>query len=233
LLLDVIPLSLGLETMGGLTEKIIERNTAIPVSVSQEFTTYADNQTGMQIHAVQGEREMVAHNRSLARFKLAGIPPLPAGIGRVRVTFTVDADGLLTVSAEEKTTGAQAAIHVKPSYGLSPEDMEKMLIESMENAKSDIIERLLAEARVEAECAIIELESAMKQDAGVLEPAEKSQITRQIAVLRNAVKGADRAYIDAELHELGRIAQPFAERRMDRAIGVALKGAHIDKAVSE
>ncbi len=233
LLLDVIPLSLGLETMGGLTEKIIHRNTPIPVSVSQEFTTYQDGQNGMQIHVVQGEREMVAHNRSLARFELAGIPPLPAGIARVKVTFTVDADGLLTVAAEEKTTGARQAVHVKPSYGLPPEDIERMLRESMENARKDITERLLLEARVEAERAIVELESAMKQDGGLLEEAEKSRLERQMAVLRNAIEGSDRDYIDAELNELGRLAQPFAERRMDRAIAVALKGAHIDKALSE
>ncbi len=229
LLLDVNPLSLGLETMGGLTEKIIQRNTPIPVSASQEFTTYQDGQDGMQIHVVQGEREMVRDNRSLARFELTGIPPLPAGIARVRVTFTIDADGLLTVSAQEKTTDAQQAIHVKPSYGLAPEEMEKMLIASMENARGDITERLLVEARTEAERAIVELQSAMKQDANLLETAEKSRIDRQIMVLRNAAQGTDRDYIDAELHELGRLAQPFAERRMDRAIGTALVGQTVDK----
>lgn len=228
LLLDVIPLSLGLETMGGITEKIIERNTPIPVSVAQEFTTYQDNQTGMQVHVLQGEREMVQHNRSLARFELVGIPPMPAGIGRVKITFTVDADGLLTVAAEEKTTGVQQAVHVRPSYGLPTEEIEKMLLDSMENAKKDITERLLAEARMEAERSIVELESAIKQDGKLLEAAEKARIERQVGVVRNAVSGTDRDYIDAEVQELGRIAQPFAERRMDSAIASAIKGAHID-----
>ena len=229
LVLDVIPLSLGLETMGGLTEKVIYRNTAIPVSVAQEFTTYQDGQAGMQIQVVQGERELVVHNRSLAKFELSGIPPLPAGIARVQVVFTVDADGLLTVLAKEQTSGVQQSIHVKPSYGLPVEQMEKMLMESMENARKDITERLLVEARVEAERNIVELESVMKKDGDLLDTAEKARLNRQIGVVRNAVLGADRDYIDAEAQELGRLSQNFAERRMDRAIGVALKGAHIDK----
>jgi molecular chaperone HscA len=233
LLLDVIPLSLGLETMGGLTEKVIYRNTAIPVSVSQEFTTWQDGQTAMQVHVVQGEREMVDHNRSLARFELKGIPPLPAGIARIQITFTVDADGLLTVTAGEKTTGVQQVVHVKPSYGLEPEQMEKMLLESMEHAKGDITERLLVESRVEAERTIVELESALNADGELLTPAEKSRLERQISVVRNTLGGADRDYIDAEVHELARLAQPFAERRMDRAITDALKGAHIDNLETE
>ena len=233
LLLDVIPLSLGLETMGGIVEKVIYRNTAIPVSVAQEFTTYQDGQTGMQIHVVQGEREMVAHNRSLARFDLTGIPPLPAGIARVQVAFTVDADGLLTVSDKEKTSGIEQSIHVKPSYGLAPEQMEKMLLESMENAKKDITERLLAEARVEAERMIVELEAVMKKDGDLLDEAEKARLIRQIGVVRNVMAGNDRDYIDAEAQELGRLSQPFAERRMDRAIGIALKGTHIDEVAGQ
>ena len=227
LLLDVIPLSLGLETMGGLTEKLIYRNTAIPVSMSQEFTTYNDGQSAIKIHVVQGEREMAEHNRSLANFVLSDIPPLPAGIARVSVNFAVDADGLLTVSAIEKTTGKQQIINVKPSYGISPEDMEKMLRDSMEHAKDDILERLLAEARVDANRAIVELDSALKQDGDLLAEGEWRRIEQQVAMLRRAIAGDDRDYIDAETHELGRVAQAFAERRMDRAIASALKGVKV------
>ncbi len=229
LLLDVIPLSLGLETMGGLTEKLIYRNTPIPVAVSQEFTTYNDGQTAIKIHIVQGEREMAEHNRSLANFVLTDIPPLPAGIARVAVNFVVDADGLLTVSAMEKTTGKTQTIVIKPSYGIEPEDMERMLRESMENAKRDIMERLLVEARVDAQRSIVELDSALKQDADLLEEGEWRRIERQVAVVRNAIEGEDRDYIDAEVQELGRVAQPFAERRMDRAISGVLKGAKVDE----
>jgi molecular chaperone HscA len=229
LLLDVIPLSLGLETMGGLTEKLIYRNTPIPTAVSQEFTTYNDGQTAIKIHVVQGEREMAEHNRSLGEFILTDIPQLPAGIARVAVNFAVDADGLLTVSALEKTTGKTQTITIKPSYGIEPEDMERMLLESMENAKRDIMERLLVEARVDAQRSIVELDSALKQDADLLEEGEWRRIERQVAVVRNAVEGEDRDYIDAEVQELGRIAQPFAERRMDRAISGVLKGAKVDE----
>ena len=227
LLLDVIPLSLGLETMGGLTEKLIYRNTAIPVSVAQEFTTYNDGQSAIKIHVVQGEREMAEHNRSLATFVLSGIPPLPAGIARVAVNFSVDADGLLTVSALEKTTGKEQVVSVKPSYGISPEDMEKMLRDSMEHAKDDILERLLAEARVDANRSIVELDSALKQDGDLLEEGEWRRIEQQVLMLRRAIEGDDRDYIDAETNELGRVAQAFAERRMDRAIAKALKGVKV------
>ncbi len=228
LLLDVIPLSLGLETMGGLTEKLIARNTPIPVTVSQEFTTWQDNQTGMQIHVLQGEREMVGDNRSLARFELAGIPPLPAGIARVKVTFTVDADGLLTVSAEERHTNIMQAVQVKPSYGLPPEEIERMLRQSMEHARADITERLLAEARMEAARAIEELHSAMKADATLLSTDEYALIERQIVYVQEAIASDDRERIDVEIQQLSAAAGPFAQRRMDNAIQGALKGAHMN-----
>lgn len=228
LLLDVVPLSLGLETMGGLTEKLIYRNTPIPTSAAQEFTTWQDGQTGMQIHAVQGEREMVADNRSLARFELKDIPPLPAGIARVRVSFTVDADGLLTVSAEEVTTGAHQAVEVRPSFGLSEEEMEYMLLESMERAKDDIMGRLLAEARVEAERTIIEIESAMAADGDLLSDPERQLIASQVSYLREAAKEGDRERIDMEMQQLAMAGQAFAERRMDRAVASVLKGQRIE-----
>lgn len=227
LLLDVVPLSLGLETMGGLTEKLIYRNSPIPCSVTQEFTTYQDGQQGMQIHVVQGEREMVAHNRSLAKFELKNIPPLPAGIARIAVTFTVDADGLLTVSAEEKTTGIKQRVEVKPSYGLDAEAMMRMLQESMEHAKEDIMERMLIEAKTDAERSIIEIESAMKQDGDLLEEAERKLIGLQIGYLREAIQDSDRERIDVEVGQLGRVATSFAERRMNTQIANALKGKAI------
>lgn len=229
LLLDVIPLSLGLETMGGMVEKLIHRNTPIPVAVSQEFTTYQDGQTAMLIHVLQGDREMVEQNRSLAKFTLGGILPLPAGIARIKVTFTVDADGLLSVAAREETTGTEQQIAVKPSYGLAPEQIEQMLRESMENAREDITVRLLAEARFEAKRLIAELVSAMKGSAEVLLVEEFAQFTKQIEKLREAVAGDNRDAIDYQRIQLEQISQPFAERRMDTAITNALKGTHINE----
>jgi len=233
LLLDVLPLSLGLETMGGLVEKIIHRNSTIPAIVSQEFTTWQDGQSGMVIHVVQGERELVDQNRSLAKFELSGIPPLPAGIARVKVTFAVDADGLLSVSAQEAMTGVEQKIEVKPSYGLNEDEMIRMLEESMEHAREDITARLLAEAKMEAERSLIELQSALKLDGDLLEAKEKQALEAQEKKLRQLLKGSDRDAIDLETQALHNLVRPFAERRMDKAIGSALKGAHIDETMNE
>jgi molecular chaperone HscA len=229
LLLDVVPLSLGLETMGGVVEKLIQRNTPIPACAAQEFTTYQDGQSAMQIHVLQGEREMARQNRSLAYFEMKGIPPLPAGIARIAVRFAVDADGLLSVSAQELTTGVRQSVEVRPSYGLPPEEIERMLLESMRNAREDITERLLAEARVEAERAIIELESAMRMDAQMVTEEEKTLFTSQIRYLREAIAEEDRDRIDVEIQELARISGPFAERRMNKAIASALQGKSVDQ----
>ncbi|MDH5488437.1 MAG: Fe-S protein assembly chaperone HscA [Rhodospirillaceae bacterium] len=229
LLLDVIPLSLGLETMGGLVEKVVHRNTTIPVAKAQEFTTFQDGQTAMSIHVVQGEREMAEQNRSLARFNLSGIPPMTAGAARIRVTFQVDADGLLTVSATEDSTGINAQVEVKPSYGLSDEEMATMLRASMEHAQDDMELRLLTEARVEAERAMKAVESALKADCSLLDDGERDAIGRQIDVVMAAVRGNDRDLINAEVENLDSVTRPFAEKRMDKGIRSALKGVEVKK----
>ncbi|MDH3336044.1 MAG: Fe-S protein assembly chaperone HscA, partial [Rhodospirillaceae bacterium] len=229
LLLDVIPLSLGLETMGGLVEKVVHRNTTIPVAKAQEFTTFQDGQTAMSIHVVQGEREMAEQNRSLARFNLSGIPPMTAGAARIRVTFQVDADGLLTVSATEDSTGINAQVEVKPSYGLSDDEMATMLRASMEHAQDDMELRLLTEARVEAERAMKAVESALKADCSLLDDGERDAIGRQIDVVMAAVRGNDRDLINAEVENLDSVTRPFAEKRMDQGIRSALKGVEVEK----
>lgn len=227
LLLDVVPLSLGLETMGGIVEKLIHRNTPIPIQVTQEFTTYADNQQGMQFHVVQGEREMADQCRSLARFELKGIPALLAGIARVRVDFNVDADGLLSVSAEELTTGTRQQVDVRPSYGLPPEEIERMLIESMEHAREDITLRLLQETKIEAGRFIQELKSALREDEKLLEPGERDLINAAMQAVEEAARGEARDLIDATVLELQKQVAPFAERRMNSSIAEALKGKKV------
>ncbi len=224
LLLDVTPLSLGLETMGELVEKVVPRNTPIPVQLAQEFTTYQDGQSAMVIHVVQGEREMVEDCRSLARFELAGIPPMVAGAARIRVTFAVDADGLLTVSAEERTTGVAQRIEVKPSYGLSHDDMADMLYDSLDNAEDDVARRLIAEARVEARRGMLALEGALAKDGALLNADERGEIDAARVRLEEAIAGDSRDAITAAAEALETLSKPFAERRMDRGIREALSG---------
>ncbi|MCC7273425.1 MAG: Fe-S protein assembly chaperone HscA [Alphaproteobacteria bacterium] len=233
LLLDVTPLSLGIETMGGIVEKVIERNTPIPVARAQEFTTYQDGQTGMLFHVVQGEREMVDECRSLARFELTGIPPMTAGAARIRVSFAVDADGLLTVTAQEKTTGARQHVEVRPSYGLGEDEMARMLRDSMEHASDDMGRRLLIEARVEARRVLLALDAATKADAALLPADERAAIAAAAAGLERLLAGDDRHAIDAAVEELERLSRAFAQRRMDKAIRLALAGRSIDAVAAE
>ncbi|WP_445766017.1 Fe-S protein assembly chaperone HscA [Rheinheimera sp.] len=229
LLLDVIPLSLGLETMGGLTEKIIPRNTVIPVARAQEFTTFKDGQTAMALHVVQGERELVENCRSLARFELRGIPPMPAGGAHIRVTFQVDADGLLSVTAQEKSTGVQANIQVKPSYGLSDDQVADMLKGSMQYARQDMQQRLLREQQVEAERVLEAVGQALKTDAALLSAVEFSQIEQALAQLAKLKQGDDTAAIKAAIEHTNTLTDDFAARRMDQSIRLALKGHNVDE----
>jgi molecular chaperone HscA len=229
LLLDVIPLSLGIETMGGIVEKVIDRNTPIPVAKAQVFTTYQDGQNGMLLHVVQGERETVDHCRSLARFELTGIPPMTAGAARIKVNFAVDADGLLSVEAVEQTSGSRAAIEVKPSYGLSDEDMIRMLRDSMENAEDDMHRRLLIEAQVDAERVRQALDAALAADYALASEEDKKAIAAAAARLDALRTGEDRELIVAAIEALEAAALPFAQARIDRAIGQALAGRSLDE----
>ncbi|MDC9592726.1 Fe-S protein assembly chaperone HscA [Xenorhabdus sp. IM139775] len=229
LLLDVIPLSLGLETMGGLVEKVIPRNTTIPVAKAQEFTTFKDGQSAMSIHVVQGERELVNDCRSLARFTLRGIPPLPAGGAHIRVTFQVDADGLLSVSALEKSTGVEASIQVKPSYGLSDQEIAHMLKDSMTNAQEDIQARKLAEQKVEAARVLESLTSALEQDADLLSQEEQAAIDAAAQVLIESAQGTSPDAIESAIKQLDKQTQEFAARRMDTSIRRALAGHSVDE----
>ena len=228
LLLDVTPLSLGLETYGGLAEKIIPRNSTLPTARAQEFTTFKDGQTAMTIHVVQGERELVADCRSLAKFTLRGIPPMAAGAARIRVTFQVDADGLLSVSAREQTTGVQAQIEVKPSYGLDDETITRMLRDSMANAKDDAAARARAEAKVEAEGLIAAVQAALDLDADLLDKAELSHIQNLMAQLHNSLPNHTADQIRAAVQALSHATDDFAARRMDRNIQRALGGVSVE-----
>jgi molecular chaperone HscA len=229
LLLDVLPLSLGIETMGGLVEKIIPRNTTIPVARAQEFTTFKHGQTAMTVHTVQGEREMVDDCRSLAKFALKGIPPMAAGAAHIRVTYQVDADGLLSVTAMEKSTGVQAEIQVKPSYGLSDDEVARMLKESMSHAQQDMQARALAEQRVEADRVIEDLLAAMAQDGDeLLAEEERNALIQAIEALIELRNGDDTAAIENGIKQTDKASQEFASRRMDKSIRQALAGQKVE-----
>ncbi|NOH54678.1 Fe-S protein assembly chaperone HscA [Vibrio coralliilyticus] len=229
LLLDVIPLSLGIETMGGLVEKIVPRNTTIPVARAQEFTTFKDGQTAMSVHVVQGEREMVDDCRSLARFSLKGIPPMAAGAAHIRVTYQVDADGLLSVTAMEKSTGVQSEIQVKPSYGLSDDEVANMLRDSMTYAKDDMMARALAEQRVEADRVIEGLLAAMQADGDdLLSEAEREALIKSIESLIELRNGDSADAIEQGIKDTDKASQDFASRRMDKSIRAALSGQSVD-----
>jgi molecular chaperone HscA len=229
LLLDVIPLSLGLETMGGLVERIIERNSPIPTARAQDFTTFQDGQTAMAIHVVQGERELVADCRSLARFELRGLPPLVAGAARIRVTFTVDADGLLSVAAREETSGVQASVTVKPSYGLSDDEVARMLGESFGHAEDDMAARALREVQVDADRLLAAIASALAVDGDLLSAVDREAIAAASDRLRQARAGDDRGAIDAALKALSEATEAFAAERMNRGIRRALAGRRIEE----
>ena len=231
LLLDVIPLSLGLETMGGLSEKIVPRNSTIPIARAQEFTTYKDGQTAMALHVVQGEREKVADCRSLARFELRGIPPMAAGAARIKVTFQVDADGLLSVSAREQASGIEASIVVKPSYGLTDAEIARMLQDSVAHASEDAADRTLVEAQVEADRIAEATRDALAADGALLSSEERAAIEASLAALAERRAGRDANALRAATDALNRATADFAERRMDRSVSRALSGKRIDSLV--
>jgi molecular chaperone HscA len=231
-LLDVVPLSLGLEMMGGVVEKLIHRNTTVPCGATQTFTTYADNQTGFDLHVLQGERELAADCRSLARFKLGGIPPLPAGLARLEVSFLVDADGILNVSARELQTGKQSSIQVKPSYGLTDEEVERMLLDSFAHAEADISRRSLAVERVEAERILMAMRSAMEATPALLTDEDREAIGAALATVELARTGTDAAKVRSAIEALDAAGRPFVERRMNRALELGLRGRKVDEALA-
>lgn len=233
LLLDVTPLSLGLETMGGLVEKVIPRNTAIPTAMAQDFTTFKDGQTAMAIHVVQGEREVVDKCRSLAKFELRGIPPMAAGAARIRVTFQIDADGLLSVSAREMTTGVESSIMVKPSYGLSDEDVIRMLQEGNRAAEEDMHERELREQKVEALRIIESTNSALAADADLLSQEERKVVDDALSHLNMVREGMDTEAIKQAIDAVAKSTEEFAARRMDRSIRLALEGKSVDDVLGQ
>jgi molecular chaperone HscA len=227
LLLDVIPLSLGIETMGGLVERIVPRNQTIPTAMAQDFTTYKDGQTALALHVVQGERDLVADCRSLARFELRGIPPMAAGVARIRVTFTVDADGLLNVGAKEQVSGVEARIDVKPSYGLTDDQIAQMLKDSFSTAQQDMLARALVEARVDADRLLLATRSALAVDGSLLDEAERAGIEQVMLASEQSLTSTDAAHIEAMSKALGQATEAFAAARMNHSIAQALAGKNI------
>jgi molecular chaperone HscA len=228
LLLDVIPLSLGIETMGGLVERIVPRNQTIPTAMAQDFTTYQDGQTALALHVVQGERDLVQDCRSLARFTLRGIPPMAAGAARIRVTFTVDADGLLQVSAKEQLSGVEASIDVKPSYGLSDEQIATMLQDSFATAQEDMQARALVEARVDADRMLLATRSALQADGHLLSPQERAAIDQLMGALQDAIATETNAKaLEEQTLALAKGTEAFAAERMNQSIQKALAGQSI------
>jgi molecular chaperone HscA len=229
LLLDVTPLSLGLETMGGIVERVIPRNSTIPVARAQEFTTFKDGQSAMSIHVVQGERELVSDCRSLARFELRGIPPMVAGAARIKVTFQVDADGLLNVSAREESTGIEAAVSVKPSYGLSDDEVARMLTDGMSNADNDAKARALREEQVSLNQLSDSVQTALAADADLLSKDELADIVQYLADAADASTCGDIDVLRQAIHRLSKATESFAARRMDRSIRAALAGRSVNE----
>ncbi|MFO0555111.1 MAG: Fe-S protein assembly chaperone HscA [Polyangiaceae bacterium] len=233
LLLDVLPLSLGIETMGGVTEKILPRNTTIPTGARSTFTTYADNQTGFVLHVVQGERELAADNRSLARFTLKGIPPMPAGMARLEVTFTVDADGLLHVKARETTTGIEQDVEVKPSYGLSDDEVEAMLLAALDHGEEDLARRRLIEESVEARRVLAATTKALETDADLVSAEERARIEEALRDVEAALRGTNASILHARVELLDNATKAWAGRRMDRAIAKAIAGRSVGNVEAE
>jgi molecular chaperone HscA len=228
LLLDVIPLSLGIEVGGGVVDKVLPRNSTIPCSAKATYTTQEDRQTGFEIHVLQGEREMVADNRSLARFTLKGIPPMPAGMARLEVTFHIDADGLLGVHAKELTTGIEQTVSVKPSYGLDDAAVEQMLMDALDHGEDDLARRRLAENRVEARRILTATRKALDADADLLQPGERERIVQACEALDAAARGEDPSRVHSRIEALDDATKAFAGRRMNRAIARAIEGQRVD-----